>query len=149
VVKECISQKFPGCYQSLAKIAELVRCACAQTGFDSCTTYSVETAVDEACSNIIEHAYGGEDIGDIQCTYRIEEKGLVIILQDTGCTFNPDDVPSANLQTPLKRLKNQGLGLYFIHKIMDEVHFESSPETGNSLTLIKNKPTSSTPDPAG
>ncbi|NPV85547.1 MAG: ATP-binding protein [Anaerolineae bacterium] len=142
VVEVSASQRFPGRYESLTKIAEFIRCACAQAGFDSCTTYSVETAVDEACSNIIEHAYGGEDIGEICCTCHLEEDRLVIILQDNGKPFKPEKFRIPKDTIPLKkykRKKKQGLGLYFIYKIMDEVSFATSPSEGNTLTLVKYK----------
>jgi anti-sigma regulatory factor (Ser/Thr protein kinase) len=32
-----------------------------------------------------------------------------------------------------------GLGLYLIRKMMDEVRYEASPESGNVLTMVKHK----------
>lgn len=148
MVNASASQKFPGRYESLTKIAEFIRCACAQAGFDSCTTYAVEIAVDEACSNIIEHAYGGEDMGEIRCTYHVEEGRLIIILQDNGKPFKPEKFKMPQGTMPLKkyRRKNkQGLGLYFIYKIMDTVSFAASPSEGNTLTLVKYNPPPSSP----
>jgi serine/threonine-protein kinase RsbW len=139
VVEETKTQVYPGRYESLPLIGENIRKACESAGFDSCTAYYIETAVDEACSNIIEHAYGGENIGEIKCVYTLDADSITIILQDKGNSFNPDQVTAPDLQAPLEDRKNHGLGLYFIRKIMDEVTFESSPENGNILTLKKHK----------
>lgn len=103
----------------------------------------VETAVDEACSNIIEHAYGGEGIGDIEITYQINAKCLTIILRDFGKPFDPSKIPEPQLTAPLEKRKSHGLGLFFIRKMMDEVHFDFSNETGNVLTMVKRKEKSS------
>ncbi|WP_075071079.1 ATP-binding protein [Levilinea saccharolytica] len=40
--------------------------------------------MDEACSNIIEHGYQGQETGEIRCTTLTDAKGLTIILEDRG-----------------------------------------------------------------
>lgn len=132
-------ETFPGRFDSLAKIGQFVTQAAMQAGLKESAIFAVQMSVDEACSNIIEHAYGGEDIGDIDCTCRIDSEGLTIILHDTGTPFDPNKVPEPDLTSPLEERKEGGLGLFFIHKLMDEVHFEFSAEKGNTLTLVKRK----------
>lgn len=129
---------FPGKYDSLAKIAELVQVATREFGLDSCDAYGVETAVDEACSNIIEHAYGGENIGDIELSYEITADSLIITLRDKGKRFKPQKIQKPKTNLPLKQRPEHGLGLYFIHQWMDEVHYDYR-EGYNVLTLIKHK----------
>jgi serine/threonine-protein kinase RsbW len=130
---------FPGCYDSLEKIAEFIRQAACNAGFDGMTTYQVETAVDEACSNIIEHAYGGEGVGNIEFMCQITEEALIIVLTDRGKPFNPEKYQMPNLKAPLAKRDNHGLGIYFIQKLMDEVHFEFDPTSGNQLRMVKRK----------
>jgi len=130
--------KFPGRYDSLAKIADLVKKATQEFGLDRLAAYGVETAVDEACSNIIEHAYGGEGKGEIEFNYRIKDDFLIITLQDTGESFNPKSVPKPKINVPLKQRQETGLGLYFMHQWMDEVNYVTAGKT-NILTLIKRK----------
>jgi serine/threonine-protein kinase RsbW len=130
---------FPGRYESLAKIGEFIRRVATNAGFDSLATYTVETAVDEACSNIIEHAYGGEERGDIECTCDETTDRLTIILCDQGEPFNPDDVTEPDLSLSLEDRDNHGLGLYFMRKWMDEIHFEHPAAGGNTVIMVKNK----------
>lgn len=130
--------EFPGRYDTLEKIAVLVQNAAQELGLDSCAAYAVETAVDEACSNIIEHAYGGENKGTIELTYAIEDNELVITLRDHGKRFNPKKVADPNLTTPLKNRHSHGLGLYFMRQWMDEVRFDRI-EGFNVLTMVKKK----------
>lgn len=130
--------KFPGRYDSLAKIAELVHRATREFGLDPLASYGVETAVDEACSNIIEHAYGGEGIGEIEFNYRIEDQKLIITLSDKGKQFDPKKIKKTKVNVPLKNRQENGLGLYFMHQWMDEVHFDVVDKK-NVLTLIKHK----------
>jgi len=130
---------FPGRYESLAKIGEYIRRVAMNAGFDSLSTYTVETAVDEACSNIIEHAYGGEERGDIECTCSETADKLTIILCDQGEPFDPNSVSEPDLSLPLEDRDNHGLGLYFMRKWMDEIHFEQRPGGGNIVKMIKLK----------
>jgi serine/threonine-protein kinase RsbW len=133
------SLTFPGRYDSLVRIAEYVRQAAQDAGLDGFAVYAVETAVDEACTNIIEHAYQGENIGDIDCSVNITEDGLTITLQDRGLPFDPSMIPQPNLEAPLEERESHGLGLFFMRQMMDEVHFGFEPGKGNTLTMVKRK----------
>ncbi|HEX2979256.1 MAG TPA: ATP-binding protein [Anaerolineaceae bacterium] len=130
---------FPGRFDKLASIADFIRQAAKEAGLDEKDAYAVETAVDEACSNIIDHAYGGEGRGNITCSYEIDNDRLTIILEDQGDPFDPNQVPEPDLSADLDHYQVGGLGLYFIRKLMDEVHFNFSPGKGNTLIMIKRK----------
>jgi serine/threonine-protein kinase RsbW len=133
------TQSFPARYESLAAIDQFIAAAAEQAGFDECTVYQVRLAVDEACSNIIEHAYGGEGSDIIECSYRIQGEELIVILRDTGQPFDPETVPEPNLSSNLEDRTGGGLGLYLIRQIMDKVDFDFESEAGNVLTMVKRK----------
>lgn len=95
-------------------------------------------AVDEACSNIIEHAYGGEGKGSIRCTCSVTDQELKVVLQDTGQSFDPSSVPRPNLSDNIDEREAHGLGLYFIRQWMDEVFFETA-DKWNTLTMVKRR----------
>ena len=130
---------FPGRYDSLAKIADFIRQAAKDAGLDNLAVYAVETAVDEACSNIIEHAYKGSPKGilDISCDAAGGE--LTVIVHDHGKEFDMSRVRKPNLSKQLSEREVGGLGVYLMHQLMDEVHFSSSKRFGNTLTMIKRK----------
>lgn len=131
--------EFTGQYDSLAEIAEFVRKSAIEAGLDDFSVYSVETAVDEACSNIIEHAYKGKKNGIIKITCNVQPGVLVVVLQDHGKPFDPQKIPKPKLDTPLEKREDHGLGLYFIYQLMDEVHFNFNETSGNTLTMVKRK----------
>lgn len=133
------TMRFPGRFESLDKIREFVVQAARQAGFDESATYAVELSVDEACTNIIEHAYGGEGRGDLDCSVEITDQDLIIVLHDQGEPFNPDAIPIPNHSVPLEELKPRGVGLFLIRKMMDEVQFEFTPDRGNILTMKKRR----------
>ncbi len=127
----------PGLYENLAIICEYARQAAAEAGLSEKAAYEVETAVDEAFANIIDHAYGGEGKGDIECSCQVDEKGLTIRLRDHGREFKPEKIKPPNLKVPLNKRKDHGLGLYLMRQLMDVVTFDFSKTQGNTLTMVK------------
>jgi serine/threonine-protein kinase RsbW len=135
---------FPGRHESLSEISAFVTEAAEAAGLPPKTVYEVQLAVDEACSNIIDHAYGGEGEGDIECTCHVTEDGLTVKLRDHGESFDPESISSPDLHADLEERTTGGLGLYFIRKLMDDVDFEFQEADGaNLLTLVKYREKSS------
>jgi serine/threonine-protein kinase RsbW len=133
------TKTFPGRYESLVKIRKFVAKAARLAGLDRDAIYAVKLAVDEACTNIIEHAYGGEGRGEIQCSWDASDDGLRIVLRDRGKPFDPSKIPEPNYNVPLEELKPRGAGLFLIRNLMDEVQFDFESEESNVLTMIKRR----------
>jgi serine/threonine-protein kinase RsbW len=131
-------------FENLSDVRDFVAQAAADCGLKESAVYSVQLAVDEAFTNIIEHAFGGECQEEIECTCQIKADGLKITLRDCGKPFNPLSVPEPDLNAGLEQRQVGGLGLYFIRQLMDEVHFtflpgENDQNGCNILTLVKYK----------
>jgi serine/threonine-protein kinase RsbW len=133
----------PGRFQSLETLCKFVVQSAEAAGLDPSDIYAVQVSVDEAFSNIVEHAYGGGSQLDVECTCHIDDENLVVMLRDHGMPFDPSAVKAPRLGVCLDDRESGGLGLYFMHRLMDEVRFEFDPESGNVVTLVKRKETSS------
>jgi len=91
-------------------------------------------AVDEACQNIIRHAYGGDPEGEIVVDIRRQDDEIAIHLLDFAA---PVDVSTIKPR-PLDDVKPGGLGTHFIQECMDECGFLTPPDgIGNCLRLVK------------
>jgi serine/threonine-protein kinase RsbW len=102
---------------------------------DDQSVFNVQLACDEACSNVMEHAYnGGDGLVRISCTLHLDS--LEIQIHDTGKPFDPAVVQEPDLDAPLEEREAGGLGLFFMRSVMDEVRFEFD-ESGNRLTMVK------------
>ena len=135
---------YPAQFKSLDKVRACVGRVAKTCGFKPSDVYNVQLAVDEAFTNIIEHAYGGESQDEIDCSCQYKDGALTIILWDRGRSFNPSEVPEPDLDTELENRQIGGLGLYFIHQLMDEVEFTFVPATRekrgyNVLKMVKYK----------
>ena len=134
-----LTRVFPGRFDMLEEIGVLIVQTAKDAGFNSNDCYAMQLAVDEACTNIIEHGYGGEDKGKIECSCDMINDKFTIVLRDWGRSFSPENVPDPNFNVPLEELQSRGAGLFLIYKIMDEVHFEFETPNGNTLTMVKKK----------
>ena len=131
----------PGRFEYLAQIAEFVTQAARDAGLTDDDVFHVEMAVDEACSNVIEHAYS-DKAGEIELTCTIPDYGrLEIVIHDHGAPFDPEAVPEPKVGdgAGLDSVQEGGLGLYFMRKLMDEVRFSFAPGHGNTLYMVKRK----------
>jgi serine/threonine-protein kinase RsbW len=133
------TQLFLADFSNLQQMREFVAQAARDAGFDEQETYAVQLATDEAASNIIEHAYRGQEGGQIEITCQARSDGLVVILRDHGRSFDPQRVRPPNLKAKLSRRSIGGLGLYMIYHLMDEVQYQTEPGAGNVLTLFKRR----------
>jgi serine/threonine-protein kinase RsbW len=129
----------PGRFDRLTEIATFITQAAHTAGLNDDDVFHVEMAVDEACSNIIEHAYAAQS-GEIDLTCRCPVTGqFEVVIRDFGEPFDPEEIPPPDVSLPadLDALNEGGLGLYFMRKLMDEVRFEFVPGQGNRLTMLK------------
>jgi serine/threonine-protein kinase RsbW len=130
---------FDADFHNLDDIRDFVGEAAQQVGFSEKEIYSIQLAADEASTNIIEHAYAGMKGGKLEVECTITEDELKIVMRDRGKSFDPSSVPEPNVNADLSKRKIGGLGMYLMRQLMDEVHYETSSEMGNILTMIKRK----------
>lgn len=123
---------------NLARIAEFVAAAAARLGLNEQQTFEVQMAVDEACANVMEHAYGPGQAGEIQIRCETAGDDLVVTIRDQGRPFDPSLVPAPDLSCPLSERQIGGLGLYFMRRLMDRLEFHFNA-TGNELRMYKRR----------
>jgi sigma-B regulation protein RsbU (phosphoserine phosphatase) len=131
------TQVFPANFDQLDAIREFVGRIARSASMDDRDVYAVQLAVDEACSNIIEHAYDGVTDGKIEITCVYRQNELCIYLRDWGNPFDPSIATEPDLSVDLSERRVGGLGIFLIRKMMDEVRYDSEPDRGNLLKLVK------------
>ena len=108
--------------------------AALMCGLPSYEAKDVLLAVDEACQNVIRHAYDGRSDGELVLEIRRLPDALGIYLRDYGAPTDPEKVFPRDLDD----VRPGGLGTHFIREVMDRVTFLRPPDGhGNLLELIK------------
>jgi anti-sigma regulatory factor (Ser/Thr protein kinase) len=88
-------------------------------------------AIDEACTNIIRHAHGGE-AKPVQLKMERRADRLVFVLIDQGGPCDPELIRGRSL----REVRPGGLGVHIIREVFDVVDY-TPMETGTRLTLEK------------
>jgi anti-sigma regulatory factor (Ser/Thr protein kinase) len=101
-------------------------------GFSEKEAQGVVLAVDEACANIIRHAYGGRKDGEILISCTESEHGIEFLLRDCGSPAEP----SCWQGRPLDEIRPGGLGVPLIRAVMDRVEYRRVGQV-NELLLVK------------
>lgn len=120
--------------KNLPVISDFVSDAMKQLGADLESIFKVQMAVDEACTNIIEHGYLKEGEGSINIICRKPRDDLIVTIKDKGRPFDPNFFSSASYEFDEQKLS--GLGIYIIKGLMNEVSYHPD-EKGNELTMVK------------
>ena len=95
----------------------------------------IKTAVSEAVTNCIVHAYAGTS-GVIYITAQIFEKGrFVIKIRDRGCGI--EDVKAMEPLYTTGGEERAGLGFAVMMSFMDKVKVSSRPQMGTVVTMTK------------
>jgi serine/threonine-protein kinase RsbW len=136
-MKQIANLRFKAVLENVSTAIDCVTKSAREAGFDEEITYQLQLAVDEACANVIHHAYEGMEPGDIEVTCSCDDQHLVIRVHDWGKSFVPEHVPEPDVDAPLEERSLGGLGLFLIRQCMDQVEFAFDAELGNELTMTK------------
>ena len=123
--------------ENLSQIRDFISSQASSSGLSSEAIENIMLAVDEACTNIIKHAYKSYPEGDIVIKLESNRDKLIISIIDHGNTFDPGTVPDPDLQKYYRNGKVGGLGMYLMKTLMDDVKYISVPGKYNKVQLSK------------
>ncbi len=132
--KLLVERRFPARASMLRRIRKTVGDALLKLACSEACVHDVVMAVDEACQNIIRHAYRGGN-GDIVVSLRLDGDELSVHLVD----FAPPVDPSRIRPRPLEELRPGGLGTHFIRSVMDDIAFLPPPPGAGNLLQMKKR----------
>ena len=146
--KECLRIQMPdeptltlrAVLENVPKAIEWVSRIARSTDLDEQTLYQIQVSVDEACANVVEHAYAGMEPGNMEVSCFLDERAFVVRVRDWGRSFAPDEVAEPNVHVSLEERSTGGLGLFLIREFMDQVQYSFDAERGNELLMTKGLP---------
>jgi len=104
-------------------------CGCSEN-----VARDIVIAVDEACQNVIRHAYKGAPDGQVILDIGRDGDNMVLSLQDFAAPVDVSKIKPRDLDD----LRPGGLGTHFINEMMDQVDFIAPPEgVGNLLRMVR------------
>lgn len=106
-------------------------------GFDSETAFRLALAVDEACTNIIKHAYEGSPSHSFDLEIATADNQFRIVLTDEGKGFAQSKLPRLDMKHYFERMCRGGLGVHIIKLVMDDVDYDVASDKCNRLRMTK------------
>ena len=112
-----------------------VRDAVAEAHFEEQETFHLTLAVNEACANIMRHAYSGDTSLDIIISATVSPDAVEFRLRDYGRQVDPACLKSRDLDD----VRPGGLGCFLIRQTFYEVEYNTNFPTGTELRLLKRR----------
>jgi serine/threonine-protein kinase RsbW len=131
--------RVPSRTEFLATIRDATRRMAAVAGFDDAQADQLALAVDEASTNVIEHAYRGAPGRTIELRFQDGDGVLRVEVVDDGEPVDPRSVPQVDLQRYASERRTGGLGMHLMGRIMDSVTFRRAARR-NVCCMVKKKP---------
>lgn len=119
----------------LSKVRDFIAGCCEEAGFSTRETNNTKLAVDEACTNVIKHAYK-DVVGNIDIEVRVSPGNVWVKIFDTGERFDFASVKDPDLDQYVETGKKGGLGVFLINRLMDDVQYRAG-HAGNELVMRK------------
>lgn len=130
--------RIPSRTDNLELIREFVSKVAAMVGFNEDDVGKIELACDEACSNVIKHAYENRNGNRrLDVLIRCDLKKFTLIVTDHGKGFDPTKIKMPDMKEYLAELKVGGLGIYLMKTLMDEVDYSIKPGVRNQVKMVK------------
>ena len=122
---------------NLLEVREFVGETARAFGFSEEDAANIVLAVDEACTNIIKHAYQYATDKEIEVSIFQNNPSFEISIFDSGRSFDPSKIRQPDLKEHIGHHKRGGLGVYLMKKLMDKVEYNFHKGKRNEVRLIK------------
>ena len=129
------SLRVPGVTQHLGKVRRFVEKCAREASLREEAIAQVKMAVDEACANVIKHAYN-EDGRDIAIRISTDAERFTVCIEDQGRPFRPELWSEPDIFQIAESRRGGGLGVHIMRSLMDQVEYTSKGAT-NQVCLTK------------
>lgn len=126
----------PSSTRHLEEVRHFVESHAVEADFTTEAVQQLKIAVDEACTNVIEHAYGGDANQAIDIAVIIQNDRFTIRIRDEGRAFDPSAYHEPNIFEFAKRRRAGGFGVHIMHRLMDHVEYRQRGKV-NECCLTK------------
>jgi serine/threonine-protein kinase RsbW len=136
-LKKKYQLRLPSQASNLEIVREFVSRIARKVGFSEDDVNKIELAVDEACTNVIKHAYGNDNKKPMDIAIKVDLEKLTVLITDRGKGFNPRKLTHPDMKEYLAKMRVGGLGVYLMKTLMDEVEYDIQPGKRNQLRMVK------------
>ena len=126
----------PSTTLKLSRVRRFVEGHARACGFSSDVIDQLSLAVDEACTNIIRHAYGESNSGPVDIKVDIDPERFTVTIRDEGNSIDLEKYAEPDLNKSIRDRRGGGFGVHIMRKLMDLVEYENHGKF-NEVHLVK------------
>jgi len=123
--------------ERLIAVREFISEAARSFGFADEEISKIALAVDEACTNVIKHAYKFDPTKTLTVKVQPHDKEFEVVISDNGLHFDPGSIKLPDMKEYLSHFRHGGLGVYLMKSLMDKVEYNIRPGKKNEVRLVK------------
>jgi serine/threonine-protein kinase RsbW len=123
--------------ERLSAVREFVSGAARTFGFSEEDVGKIALAVDEACTNVIKHAYKFDPTKEIAVTVTASSGAFEVRIRDHGKAFDPGRIQQPDMKEYMTHFRRGGLGVHLMRSLMDKVEYVIDPGKKNEVRLTK------------
>lgn len=97
----------------------------------------LRTAVSEAVTNAIIHAYDNRPTGQVFLRCEKRDRTITVIVRDTGCGIEDVELARRPFYTSKPELERSGMGFSVMEAFTDKITVLSHPKAGTTITMEK------------
>lgn len=136
VARSTYKMTIPSSTRHLEDVRRFVELHTVEAGFDTESVEQFKVAVDEACTNVIKHAYSGDDSHELNIKIIVDTDRCTVCIKDRGSAFRPREYNEPDIFELAKRRQAGGFGVHIMRRLMDHVEYASEGKT-NEVRLTK------------
>ncbi|MEX0600702.1 MAG: ATP-binding protein [Rhodothermales bacterium] len=126
----------PSSTSHLSEVREFVAGHAREADFGEDDVEQFKIAVDEACTNIIKHAYNGDVDRQIDLAIIVDEDRFTVRIRDEGHSFRPRMYTEPDIFKFAESRRAGGFGVHIMRRLMDRVEYSSKGDV-NEVLLTK------------
>ena len=138
---DALTLSIPNDSEYISIVRLMVSGVCSRMDYAVEDIEDIKIAISEACTNVVLHAYDSKQEDGLRVVVKRFDDKLELIIQDFGKGFDVEAVMKKELKDADISEDNigLGLGLNFIHNLMDDVELNSKLNEGTFIRMIKYK----------
>ncbi|MBA4312604.1 MAG: ATP-binding protein [Chlorobiaceae bacterium] len=123
--------------EKLNAVREFISIAAHNFGFDDETASKISLAVDEACTNIIKHAYEYAPNKELEIKVLTNKQQFEVIITHQGKLLDPKLIKTPDMKEYLVHPRRGGLGIHLMRLLMDSVEYKIRDDKKCEVHLMK------------
>ena len=130
----------PSSLAFLPMVQAFVREYAREAGFPTGELGRLDLVMEEAATNVIDGAFGGDEAGSFDVVCERVPAGIQITVHDEGLPWDPSLAPEYDPEASLDSQSGAGLGSFLIQRFADAVEFHNLGSRGKETVLVKYLP---------